>query len=208
MQIVCAQWTFLYVVGWTGEGTYTRAPCQKNEVSVKIKQRPTKMGSRTIYRTLSPKTTPFQTGTDRRPYLLKVPRKRRISHTYPMWLWGHSLFKISSPGAVFYGTKWLLWRPPKQSPTFHSKCRIDKRLFKRGSTIDHWRSQCKGRIFVVHPYAFIHVVGLVIILHSTSVGVLIYSWRRSCNLERTVLLHWIVVFLICPCGIVFKFWPP
>jgi hypothetical protein len=30
---------------------------------------------------------------------------------YPMWLWGHSLFKISSPGLVLYGTKWLLWRP-------------------------------------------------------------------------------------------------
>jgi hypothetical protein len=43
-----------------------------------------------------------------------------------MWLWGHNLFKISSPGPVFYGTKCLLWRPLKQSPTFHSKCRIEK----------------------------------------------------------------------------------
>jgi hypothetical protein len=43
--------------------------------------------------------------------LWKVPTRRRISHTYPVWLWGHSLFKISSPGPVLYGTKWLLWRP-------------------------------------------------------------------------------------------------
>jgi hypothetical protein len=33
--------------------------------------------------------------------------------TYLMWLWGHSLFNISSPGPVLYGTKWLLWRPHK-----------------------------------------------------------------------------------------------
>jgi hypothetical protein len=45
--------------------------------------------------------------------LWKVPRRRWISHTYPVWLWGHSLFKISSPGPVLYGTKWILWRPHK-----------------------------------------------------------------------------------------------
>jgi hypothetical protein len=39
----------------TGKGIYTRALCQKNVGSVKIKQRPIKMGGRTIYRTLSPK---------------------------------------------------------------------------------------------------------------------------------------------------------
>jgi hypothetical protein len=38
---------------------YTSVLCQKNEGSVKIKQRPTKMGGRTIYR------TPFQIGIDR-----------------------------------------------------------------------------------------------------------------------------------------------
>jgi hypothetical protein len=45
-----------------GKGTHTRALCQKNEGSVKIKQRPVKMGSRTTYRTLSPKRAPFQIG--------------------------------------------------------------------------------------------------------------------------------------------------
>jgi hypothetical protein len=45
--------------------------------------------------------------------LWKVPRRGWISHTYPMWLWGHSLFKILSPEPVLYGTKWLLWCPHK-----------------------------------------------------------------------------------------------
>jgi hypothetical protein len=49
----------------TGKQTYTRALCQKNEGSLKIKQRPIKMGGRTLYRTLSPKRTPFQTATNR-----------------------------------------------------------------------------------------------------------------------------------------------
>jgi hypothetical protein len=49
----------------TGKGTYASALCQKNEGSVEIKQRSIKMGGRTIYRTPSPKRTPFQTGIDR-----------------------------------------------------------------------------------------------------------------------------------------------
>jgi hypothetical protein len=55
--------------------------------------------------------SPFQTRIDKWSNLWKLPTRRRISHTYPMWLWGHSLFKILSPGPVFYGTKWLLWHP-------------------------------------------------------------------------------------------------
>jgi hypothetical protein len=42
------------------KGTYTRALCQKNEA----KQRPIKMDSGTIYRTLSSKGTPLQIGID------------------------------------------------------------------------------------------------------------------------------------------------
>jgi hypothetical protein len=34
--------------------------------------------------------------------------------------------------------------PHIQSPTLHSRCGINKGLIKRGSTIDHWRSRCKG----------------------------------------------------------------
>jgi hypothetical protein len=52
------------VVGLITRGTYTRAHCQKDEGS-KIKQRRVKMGGRTVYRTLSPKRTPFQAGTNR-----------------------------------------------------------------------------------------------------------------------------------------------
>jgi hypothetical protein len=61
---------------------------------------------------LSPKRTLFQIGIDWWSHLWKVPRIRRTSHTYPVWLWGHRLFKISSPGPVFHGAKQLLWRPP------------------------------------------------------------------------------------------------
>jgi hypothetical protein len=38
--------------------------CQKNVGSVKIKQRTTKMGGRTTYRTLSPERASFQIGID------------------------------------------------------------------------------------------------------------------------------------------------
>jgi hypothetical protein len=60
--------------------------------------------------------------------------------------------KISSPGPVF------LWNQvtPMMPPTFHSKFRIDKGLTKKkGSTVDHWRLQCKGRIIMAHPL-FVH----------------------------------------------------
>jgi hypothetical protein len=48
----------------TGKRTYTRALCQKNEGFVEIKQRPAKMGGRTISRTLLPKKAHFQIGID------------------------------------------------------------------------------------------------------------------------------------------------
>jgi hypothetical protein len=56
----------LGIHNWTqrGKGTYRGALCQKNEGSVEVKQRPIKMGGRTIYRILSLKRTPFQTGID------------------------------------------------------------------------------------------------------------------------------------------------
>jgi hypothetical protein len=54
------------VDNWTqrGKGTHTRALWQKNERSLKVKQRPVKMGGRSTYRTLSPKRAPFQIGID------------------------------------------------------------------------------------------------------------------------------------------------
>jgi hypothetical protein len=49
------------------------------------------MGDRTTHGTLSPERTPFQNGINGKSHLWKVLRERRISHTYPMRLWGHSL---------------------------------------------------------------------------------------------------------------------
>jgi hypothetical protein len=118
--------------------------------------KPPELGGRTTYRTLSPKSTPFQIGIDWWSHLRKVPRRRWISHTHSMRLWGCSPCKISSPGPVFHGTKWLLWRPQTQSHTFHSRCRINKGLIKRGSTIEHWRSRCKGWILWLIPYTYIY----------------------------------------------------
>jgi hypothetical protein len=97
----------------TGKGTHIRTFYQKNKGSVKIKQRPIKMDSRTIHRTLSSKGKPFQIGIDRLSHLWEVPRRRWISHTCSMWLWGYSSFNISSPGPVLCGAKLHLWRPRK-----------------------------------------------------------------------------------------------
>jgi hypothetical protein len=146
----------------TGKGTYTRFLCHKNEGSVELKQRPIKMGGRIIYRTRSPKRAPFQTGINWWSHLRKVPGRRRISHTHLMWLWGLTLLKISSPGPVLRGTKWLLWRPPVRSPTLHSTYGINTGLIKIGSTIDHGRSRCKGWISWPTPYTYIHTHSLVL----------------------------------------------
>jgi hypothetical protein len=111
---------------------------------------------RTTYRTLSPKRTPFQIGIDWWSQLRKVPRWRRISPRHPVWFWDCSSCKIQSPRPVLHGTKWLLWRPHIRSPTHHSRCRINKRLIKRGSTIDNWKSRCKDWILWPTPYTYIH----------------------------------------------------
>jgi hypothetical protein len=84
-------------------------------------------------------------------------KKTNQPHTHPVWLWGRSPCKISSPGPIFHGTKWLLWRPHMQSPTLHSRCSINKGLIKKGSTIDRWRSRCKGWILWPNPYTYIHM---------------------------------------------------
>jgi hypothetical protein len=111
--------------------------------STEAQQRSTKMDSRTTHRTLSSKRTPLQTGING-SHLWEVPRGRWISHTCPLWLWDYSPFVVSSPGPVFYGARWLLWRPHKWTPAVHLECGIDKGANKRGSTIDQWWSQCRG----------------------------------------------------------------
>jgi hypothetical protein len=86
-----------------------------------------------------------------------VPRRRWINHTNPMWLWGYSLFMILSPGPFSYGTKWLLWRLHKQSPTFHPKCRIGKGLTKKGKNNRSLKVAGQGLQWPT-PCAFIHSV--------------------------------------------------
>jgi hypothetical protein len=128
--------TTMGIQNWTqsDKGTYIRILCQKNKGSVEIKQRPIKMDSWTIYRTLTSKRTPFQIGTGRWSHLWKVTRGRWVSNTFPMWLWGYGSFIISSPGPLLHGTKWLLWCLLKQKPTFHSKCGINRGLTEKGET--------------------------------------------------------------------------
>jgi hypothetical protein len=63
--------------------------------------RPIKMGGRTIYWTLPPKRTLFQT--------CERCLEEDESATHILRLCGHSSFKISSPWPVLCGTKWLLW---------------------------------------------------------------------------------------------------
>jgi hypothetical protein len=78
------------------------------------------------------------------------------SATRPLWLRGYSPFMIFSSGPVFYGARRLLWHPHKQGPAVHSKCWINKGLIQRGSTIDQWWSQCRGRMQPA-PHTYIYV---------------------------------------------------
>jgi hypothetical protein len=57
------QWEFITRLK-QAKGTYIRTLCHKIKGSAEIKQRPIKMDSRTIHRTLSSKGTPFQIGID------------------------------------------------------------------------------------------------------------------------------------------------
>jgi hypothetical protein len=61
-----------------------------------------------------------------------------------------------SVSAVLLSTYCRHRRPHIQSPTLRSRCGINKGLIKRGRTIDHWRSRCKGWILWPTPYTYIH----------------------------------------------------
>jgi hypothetical protein len=143
----------LYSIQQTGlkqaKGIISGPSARRMKDLLKLNRDQLRWVGRTTYRTLSPKRTPFQIEIDWWSHLRKVPRRRRISHTYPMWLWGHSIFKV-----VLHWTEWLLWCSHIQSPMLHSKCWINKGLIKRGSTIDHQRSRCKGWILCPIPYTY------------------------------------------------------
>jgi hypothetical protein len=107
----------------------------------------------------------FKLGLTDYPICERCIEDESATHTHTMGLWGCSSYEISSPGPVFHGTKWLLWRPQIQSPTLHSRYGINKEFIKRGSTIDHWRSRCKGRIFcpiLMHIYIHAHIAEITI----------------------------------------------
>jgi hypothetical protein len=55
---------------------YTRNLCQKNQGTVKIKQKPVAMGDRTTCGSLSPERTPFQNRINGQSHLRKVLRER------------------------------------------------------------------------------------------------------------------------------------
>jgi hypothetical protein len=109
------------------------------------------MGGRTVYRTLSPKRTPFQIGIDRWPHCKRsLEEDESAIHILCdceaiAYLRFHHLGQFFMEQSDYYDT------PHKQSPTFHSKCRINKGLIRRGSTIDHWKLWCKGWIIMAHP---------------------------------------------------------
>jgi hypothetical protein len=136
---------------WTPD---IRTLCQKNKGSVEIIQRPIKMS----------KGTYFQTGIDGWSHLSKMPRRRLIRHTYCMWLWGYTSFKISSPGPVLHGIKWLLWRPHKWSPTVYSKCGIKGLIKGKAQQIRNGRgagSDCGPPLIHTYIHTYIHLVHTV-----------------------------------------------
>jgi hypothetical protein len=57
-------------------------------------------------------------------------QKENETATHPVWMWGPSLFKISPPGSIFHGTKWLFRRPQVQNPALRSKCGIAEGITK------------------------------------------------------------------------------
>jgi hypothetical protein len=101
---------------------HTRTLCQKNQGTLKIKQKPVTVGGRTTYRTLSHKRTSFQTENDGPICERCLETDESATHTHPMRVWGHGLLKIPSPGPLSHGTRRLSWRPCKQNPALHSKC--------------------------------------------------------------------------------------
>jgi hypothetical protein len=89
--------------------------------------------------------------------------------------------------------------PHKQSPTFHSKCRIDKRLIKEGE--DNWRSHCKGQIIMAQPLCIHSFIHLFIHMDNWVNGKLTFAelirklcsygtWSFSRSTVFTKAIHW------------------
>jgi hypothetical protein len=127
------------------------------------------LGDGATHRTLSPEKTPLQNGIHGQSDLRKVLRKRWISHTQPIWLWGYDLLNVSPFGPLIYGARWLSRRPCKMLRFIRSEGLL-KGWNREGYTIGHWKSRRKGRSRPT-PYAFIHSINHSFI-HPTHVFVI------------------------------------
>jgi hypothetical protein len=92
----------------------------------------------------------FKMGLNADPICWEVSRRWWIKYTHLMWLWGGCLHKSPSLGSILYGTKWLLWRLHRQSPTLHSKCGINHGLIKRNNNRS-WKVAVQGLNFYGQP---------------------------------------------------------
>jgi hypothetical protein len=112
------------------------------------------------FRTQSRNRTPFKMG------LTDIPICERClqmwnGHTHLVQVWCHGLFKISSPGTLFYGTRWLSWRLCKQIFALHSKCRAVQELNRGVRTIEHETSWCRGQQldpFLMHVLVYVQYI--------------------------------------------------
>jgi hypothetical protein len=69
----------------------TRTLCQKNQGTVKTKQKQIAVVTGLLMGHFHLKGHLFKMGLTNSTLLRKMPRKRWIRHTGPMWLWGYSL---------------------------------------------------------------------------------------------------------------------
>jgi hypothetical protein len=76
--------------------------------------------------------------------LLTLPRNNPPSPLSSVFL-----YMIAINVYIYYSRKLI-------PSVFHLECRINKGLSYKGSTIDHWRSRCRGRILWSNPYTYMY----------------------------------------------------
>jgi hypothetical protein len=121
-----------------------------------------------------------------------LDNEESASHTYPMWLWGNSSCKISSHGSLLHGMKRLPWRPHKDCPALHRKCRSDKEINRKRKHNGSSRSQCKSRkarLLYTYCHALI-VVWLIIRGSDWKLGVVAWlTTTTNYNYLNSLLQH-------------------
>jgi hypothetical protein len=125
----------------TGIGTPTSTVCQRDQGTIKTKQKPVTVGDRTTYWIPSPERAPLRNGIDKYSHLLKVPRKRLISHTCPIWRkataclrFRHLGHYLMEPGDYQDGPVIII----------HRSVGLLKSWNRWGRTTDHWRLRCNS----------------------------------------------------------------